>query len=93
MKYGGGSSGEEEGICLGADTRATGGPIVADKNCEKVGHAVSCLSSQRAASGMHTVHVAILTGLRSITSLLVYDVVELEQLRTPSETRPLLYCD
>jgi hypothetical protein len=37
--------------------------------------------------------VAILTGLRSITSLLVYDVVELEQLRTPSETRPLLYCD
>lgn len=23
-------------MCLGADTRATGGPIVADKNCEKV---------------------------------------------------------
>lgn len=36
LKYGGGASGEEEGICLGADTRATGGPIVADKNCEKV---------------------------------------------------------
>jgi hypothetical protein len=36
LKYGGGDSGEEEGICLGADTRATGGPIVADKNCEKV---------------------------------------------------------
>lgn len=35
--YGGGSSGEEPGVCLGADTRATGGPIVADKNCEKVG--------------------------------------------------------
>lgn len=34
--YGGGSSGEEPGVCLGADTRATGGPIVADKNCEKV---------------------------------------------------------
>ncbi len=61
MKYGGGSSGEEEGICLGADTRATGGPIVADKNCEKVGHAVSCLSSQRAASGCTLSTVAILT--------------------------------
>lgn len=23
-------------MCLGADTRATAGPIVADKNCEKV---------------------------------------------------------
>lgn len=36
LKFGGGSSGEEEGVCLGADTRATGGPIVADKNCEKI---------------------------------------------------------
>lgn len=36
LKFGGGDSGEEEGVCLGADTRATGGAIVADKNCEKV---------------------------------------------------------
>ncbi|KAK1926820.1 nucleophile aminohydrolase [Papiliotrema laurentii] len=36
LKFGGGDSGEEEGVCLGADTRATGGPIVADKNCEKI---------------------------------------------------------
>ncbi|KAI9635299.1 putative proteasome subunit, beta type, 7 [Dioszegia hungarica] len=36
LKFGGGDTGEEEGICLGADTRATGGPIVADKNCEKI---------------------------------------------------------
>jgi hypothetical protein len=36
VKFGGGASGEEEGVCLGADTRATGGSIVADKNCEKV---------------------------------------------------------
>lgn len=41
--YGGGNSGEEPGVCLGADTRATGGPIVADKNCEKV-------------SGIHGLH-------------------------------------
>lgn len=26
----------ENGLVLGADTRATEGPIVADKNCEKV---------------------------------------------------------
>ena len=26
----------QDGIVLGADTRATAGPIVADKNCEKV---------------------------------------------------------
>ncbi|RCI03186.1 proteasome core particle subunit beta 2, partial [Rhizopus stolonifer] len=26
----------KDGICLGADTRATEGPIVADKNCEKI---------------------------------------------------------
>lgn len=26
----------EGGVCLGADTRATEGPIVADKNCEKI---------------------------------------------------------
>jgi len=28
----------EGGVVLGADTRATAGPIVADKNCEKVRH-------------------------------------------------------
>lgn len=27
----------KDGVVLGADTRATEGPIVADKNCEKVG--------------------------------------------------------
>lgn len=26
----------QEGVVLGADTRATEGPIVADKNCEKI---------------------------------------------------------
>ncbi|KAG2227764.1 hypothetical protein INT45_002002 [Circinella minor] len=26
----------KDGLCLGADTRATEGPIVADKNCEKI---------------------------------------------------------
>ena len=30
----------KDGIVLGADTRATSGPIVADKNCEKVRNSV-----------------------------------------------------
>jgi len=30
------NDGVEEGVVLGADTRATEGPIVADKNCEKI---------------------------------------------------------
>jgi 20S proteasome alpha/beta subunit len=32
----------KDGIVLGADTRATAGPIVADKNCEKVRRAKQC---------------------------------------------------
>lgn len=32
----------KDGIVLGADTRATAGPIVADKNCEKVREARQC---------------------------------------------------
>lgn len=31
----------KDGVVLGADTRATSGPIVADKNCEKVCHVLS----------------------------------------------------
>jgi 20S proteasome subunit beta 2 len=31
-----------DGIVLGADTRATEGPIVADKNCEKVRARIAC---------------------------------------------------
>lgn len=36
----GGAPGSGGGIILGADTRATEGPIVADKNCEKVRESV-----------------------------------------------------
>ena len=39
----------KDGIVLGADTRATAGPIVADKNCEKVQNSIpwsaSCMVS------------------------------------------------
>lgn len=37
-----------DGIVLGADTRATEGPIVADKNCEKVRSAQARLALIRA---------------------------------------------
>lgn len=40
----------ESGIVLGADTRATEGPIVADKNCEKV---------RRRSSSPHTPDYAV----------------------------------
>jgi 20S proteasome alpha/beta subunit len=32
----------KDGVVLGADTRATEGPIVADKNCEKVSQHRPC---------------------------------------------------
>lgn len=46
----------KDGIVLGADTRATNGPIVADKNCEKVGRSSIDLSTcyTPAASGWLT---------------------------------------
>ncbi|KAG8803203.1 proteasome core particle subunit beta 2 [Serendipita sp. 398] len=36
----------KDGVVLGADTRATSGPIVADKNCEKDLNNVGCASPQ-----------------------------------------------
>ena len=47
---GDGSPGSTGGIALGADTRATEGPIVADKNCEKVRKQLLSLSSFTSSS-------------------------------------------
>jgi len=44
-------------VCLAADTRATAGPIVADKNCEKLHYIASniyCAGAGTAADLMHT---------------------------------------
>ncbi|BEJ16663.1 hypothetical protein CspHIS471_0600640 [Cutaneotrichosporon sp. HIS471] len=57
LKYGGGDSGEEEGICLGADTRATAGPIVADKNCEKIHYLTSSIRCCGAGTAADTEYV------------------------------------
>ena len=40
----------KDGIILGADTRATEGPIVADKNCEKVCRIRGCTRNLPASS-------------------------------------------
>jgi len=47
----------EDGIVLGADTRATEGPIVCDKNCEKIHHIASniyCCGAGTAADTENT---------------------------------------
>ena len=38
----------KDGVVLGADTRATGGEIVADKNCEKVSSELNRLTARKA---------------------------------------------
>ena len=47
----------KDGIVLGADTRATEGPIVADKNCEKVCIAVNRSSSYFTTGIIDSLHL------------------------------------
>ena len=65
----------KDGIILGADTRATEGDIVADKNCEKVNDGLppSCIEHN--------------LPLRSITSLSLSDAVVPVPPRTPNSRR------
>ncbi|RIA96582.1 proteasome subunit beta type-7 [Glomus cerebriforme] len=47
----------KDGVCLGADTRATAGPIVADKNCEKIHYLapnIHCCGAGTAADTEYT---------------------------------------
>jgi len=59
----------ENGIVLGADTRATEGPIVADKNCEKVTEPLLSLD----LSNLSLIHSCY----RSTSSLNISDAVVL----------------
>jgi len=68
----------QDGIVLGADTRATSGPIVADKNCEKVG----CCTSKRNAQADDAY-------IRSTSSQTIFDAVVLV-LRPTQSLSPLL---
>jgi 20S proteasome subunit beta 2 len=83
LKFGGGDSGEEEGVCLGADTRATGGPIVADKNCEKVSTSLYAIIVSIRGTAFSSTEADFLT--RSTTSHPKYVVVVLELQPIPSE--------
>ncbi|KAJ3055128.1 Proteasome subunit beta type-7 [Rhizophlyctis rosea] len=50
----------KDGLVLGADTRATEGPIVADKNCEKIHYLAPnmyCCGAGTAADCDHTTHL------------------------------------
>lgn len=55
----------KDGIVLGADTRATEGPIVADKNCEKVRvtHAVPTYETQLTILALDPLHYRVNTVL------------------------------
>ena len=83
LKFGGGPNGEEEGICLGADTRATGGPIVADKNCEKVSHRAFKLI-------LHLWGVRLNKGLRPCITWPTNELTIVDSL--PHAWYPMLWC-
>jgi hypothetical protein len=71
----------KDGIVLGADTRATSGPIVADKNCEKV--QIQCLGPS------HLVALLMNSPIyRFIISANPSDAVALAQRRTLSSSPP-----
>ena len=47
----------KEGVVLGADTRATSGPIVEDKNCEKIDHLAPNIYCAGAGTAADTFYV------------------------------------
>ena len=54
----------KDGVILGADTRATEGPIVADKNCEKIHKLAPNIFCCGAGTAADTENV---TGMNSLT--------------------------
>ena len=55
----------KDGIVLGADTRATEGPIVADKNCEKVSSSNRVHPTSHAHTFIDSLHHRVYSMLRS----------------------------
>jgi 20S proteasome subunit beta 2 len=72
----------KNGVVLGADTRATEGPIVCDKNCEKIHHISKKIWCCGAGTSADTENV---TGLIS-------SQLELHRLATGSEPRVVTAC-
>jgi len=67
----------KDGICLGADTRATAGPIVADKNCEKIHYLAPNMYCCGAGTAADT----------EFTTALISSQLELHRLTTGREAR------
>uniref|UniRef100_A0A1D1XU12 Proteasome subunit beta n=1 Tax=Anthurium amnicola TaxID=1678845 RepID=A0A1D1XU12_9ARAE len=67
----------KDGICLGADTRATAGPIVADKNCEKIHYLAPNMYCCGAGTAADTEY----------TTALISSQLELHRLATGREAR------
>ncbi|GAB5590969.1 proteasome core particle subunit beta 2 [Umbelopsis nana] len=67
----------KDGVCLGADTRATEGPIVADKNCEKIHYLSPNLYCCGAGTAADT----------EFTTNLISSQLELHRLSTGRKTR------
>merc|ERR1719265_1746387 len=65
------------GIVLGADTRATAGPTVADKNCEKIHYIAPNIYCCGAGTAADT----------EMTTALIASQLELLRLRTGTESR------
>ncbi|KAL1917530.1 uncharacterized protein VTP21DRAFT_3923 [Calcarisporiella thermophila] len=66
-----------DGVCLGADTRATSGPIVADKNCEKIHYLAPNMYCCGAGTAADT----------EFTTALISSQLELHRLATGREAR------
>jgi 20S proteasome subunit beta 2 len=67
----------KDGIVLGADTRATEGPIVADKNCEKIHFLAPNMYCCGAGTAADT----------EMTTMLISSQLELHRLNTGREAR------
>ncbi|KAG2185819.1 hypothetical protein INT43_002256 [Umbelopsis isabellina] len=67
----------DNGVCLGADTRATEGPIVADKNCEKIHYLSPNLYCCGAGTAADT----------EFTTNMISSQLELHRLSTGRKTR------
>ncbi|CAG8489349.1 1927_t:CDS:2 [Funneliformis caledonium] len=67
----------KDGVCLGADTRATSGPIVADKNCAKIHYLAPNIYCCGAGTAADT----------EFTTALISSQLELHRLTTGRQTR------
>lgn len=67
----------KDGVCLGADTRATEGPIVADKNCEKIHYLAPNMYCCGAGTAADT----------EMTTNLISSQLELHRLSTGRESK------